>query len=757
MLLDGSQSAALNGLCSGDRIDLMDTIDSLRSQGINHLVSLPQIIVCGDQSSGKSSVLEAISGVPFPVKGNLCTRFPTELVLRRSPDVGATISIIPDHSRSASEKAGLAGFHEELKDLVGFPDLLEDAKSSMGISTHGKSFSKDILRVEISGPDRPHLTIVDLPGLIHSQTKNQSASDIELVQDVVQSYMKQPRSIILAVVSAKNDFANQIVLKLARAADPQGDRTMGVITKPDTLHAGSTSETLYVSLAQNQEVEFRLGWHVLRNMDSDSEKGKGTLTQRDALENGFFRVGVWAELPSTILGIEQLRRRLSKVLLSHIGSELPSLVKEIETKRSASYESLEKLGQPRITLSEQQLYLLGVSESFQKLVTSAVNANCNDRFFQNVDTDHGYQQRIRAVVQNLNTTFANDLLEKGRLHIINDGLAETPSSKDAAQISRSDYVDRIEAKMRRSKGRELPGLFDPMIVADLFREEAGPWEQLTRVHVRRVWRACKTFLKTVVEHVADTETCNALMQKIVDPQMANVMAVLEAKTGEILKSHQTIHPITYDNCFAEAARMIREDRKKAECASAVKKYFGVSTLDPRNVHVDLSKLVDAIVEGITELNTNRQTASEALDYMESYYKVALNRFIDDVAVEAIEVCLVSSLANVLSPTGVYKMSPDLVAMIAGESEDIQARRDQLVRQLDVLSKGAEICKGYVGTNFSDGGSSSFSDFESHPDASEYDTDPGQVPTPEPLSEAKPAFFSTWDQIRKESKTYKRGW
>ena len=74
--------------------------------------------------------------------------------------------------------------------------------------------------------------------------------------------MKEPRSVILAVVSAKNDFANQIILKLARDADPSGKRTLGVITKPDTLVPGSESETMFVSLAKNQNVEFRLGWHV---------------------------------------------------------------------------------------------------------------------------------------------------------------------------------------------------------------------------------------------------------------------------------------------------------------------------------------------------------------------------------------------------------------------------------------------------------------------------------------------------------------
>lgn len=208
---------------------MLDSVDQLRLQGINNYVSLPQIIVCGDQSSGKSSVLEAISGVSFPVSGNLCTRFPTELVLRRAPTISASVSIVPHDSRSESEQLSLRAFRERLDGFAGLPRLIESAKLAMGITTHGKAFAKDILRIEITGPDRPHLTIVDLPGLIHSATRYQSGSDVELIRDVVQGYMKQPRCIILAVVSAKNDFANQVVLKLARAVDKSGTRTLGVI------------------------------------------------------------------------------------------------------------------------------------------------------------------------------------------------------------------------------------------------------------------------------------------------------------------------------------------------------------------------------------------------------------------------------------------------------------------------------------------------------------------------------------------------
>ncbi|KAJ5193199.1 hypothetical protein N7449_009341 [Penicillium cf. viridicatum] len=217
-----------------DALEGLYSIDTLRSQGISHYVSLPQIIVCGDQSSGKSSVLEAISGVSFLVKS-----------------MGVRVSIVPHQSRSDAEQYSLGSFCEQLDRFDSLSNLMENAKAAIGISTHGKAFSNDLLRVKVSGPNRPYLTIVDLPGLIYSETRQQSAADVQLVQDVVQLYIGEPRSVILVVVSAKNDFANQIVLRLARDADPSGNRTLGVISKPDTLVPGSESEASFVSLAKN--------------------------------------------------------------------------------------------------------------------------------------------------------------------------------------------------------------------------------------------------------------------------------------------------------------------------------------------------------------------------------------------------------------------------------------------------------------------------------------------------------------------------
>ncbi|KAK4032160.1 P-loop containing nucleoside triphosphate hydrolase protein [Parachaetomium inaequale] len=160
-------SDALNRLCSKDHLVLLDSIDRLRLQGINNYISLPQIIVCGGQSSGKSSVLEAISGVSFPVKSNLCTRFPTELVLRKTPHAGACVSIVPHESRAEAERNALLAFRKELHRFDELPDLVERAKAEIGITidlTLQSSTSR----------------------LIHSETKKQTTADVQLIQDVVQ-------------------------------------------------------------------------------------------------------------------------------------------------------------------------------------------------------------------------------------------------------------------------------------------------------------------------------------------------------------------------------------------------------------------------------------------------------------------------------------------------------------------------------------------------------------------------------------------
>ncbi|KAJ5471962.1 hypothetical protein N7539_008531 [Penicillium diatomitis] len=684
MVLRNFHTEALRDLCNEEQLDLLNSIDTLRSQGISHYISLPQIIVCGDQSSGKSSVLEAISGVGFPVKSNLCTRFPTELVLRKHSHVGVRVSIVPHHTRSDIEQRSLSDFCEQLESFEGLPILIEKAKGAMGITTHGKAFSNDILRIEVSGPDRPHLTIVDLPGLIHSETKQQSAMDVQLVQDVVQSFMQEPRSIILAVVSAKNDFANQIVLKLARDADPSGRRTLGIITKPDTLVAGSESETMFVSLAKNQNVEFRLGWHVLKNMDMD--KGQWTLKQRDAEEHDFFSQGVWKDLPSSLVGIDSLRTRLSKVLLSQIATELPSLIREIEDKADHCRTRLQRLGEPRITIDEQKSYLLNISQSLQELVKAAIDGTYNDPFFGDANSTNGYHKRIRAMVQNSNEDFAERISRRGHYRRIcepNDG--QSPA-KHQVGVTREEYIKHISHLLRRTRGRELPGTFNPMIVRDLFLEQCSPWEQLTCCHTDGIWAAARKFLTLVVKHITDEATSAALIDEIIVPACDSIKKEIDIKTRELLEPHQRGHPITYNHYFTETLQKIRAERQEDQLAKTLRRFFGVDSLKEPY---------------ISEHSINLDQLLKSLLQQSEPDMVARKRFVDDIANEVVESRLMSTLSRIFSPMTVFDMPADLIVRIAGESKESQTIREQLNKELLILTKGSETCKRFVRTK-SDG-------------------------------------------------------
>ncbi|RDL37477.1 uncharacterized protein BP5553_04910 [Venustampulla echinocandica] len=262
------------------QLSLPDEIDKLRRSGISDHVSLPQIAVCGDQSSGKSSCLEAISGIPFPRKDTLCTRFATELVLRKSPTESVVVvkdsrvdrtAVTQSQQRSKKESQELANFQYTLESFDELPALIESAKVVLGLDKPGSGVSSDILRIEISGPTRPHLTVVDLPGLIHAKNDNEDDEDVdEVVSELVHSYMRRPRTIILAVVSALNDCALQAVLKRVKAVDPHGRRTMGLITKPDTLFKDSESEKDVVKLALNEVTNFRLVCSVPARPSSSS-------------------------------------------------------------------------------------------------------------------------------------------------------------------------------------------------------------------------------------------------------------------------------------------------------------------------------------------------------------------------------------------------------------------------------------------------------------------------------------------------------
>ena len=460
------QLPSLKALQTGEQMELLNIVDSLRAEGLGEITALPQLIVCGDQSSGKSSVLEAISGIPFPRKENTCTRFATEVILRRTPHSKISVSIVPSRDRKQADRKKLFNFRHQLSTPEDFPDLFDKAKNAM-LDVPGKSFSKDILKIEVCGPSQPQLTLVDLPGLIHShiEAEQQTPEDVTLVTELVSDYLKSPRSIILAIVSAKYDINVQVILNRAREVDPQGIRTLGIITKPDTLVIGSESEDAFVKLARNERVKFRLGWHVVKNLDSaHKESLKSTLETRNAEEKSYFKDSNFKSLPSHNVGIESLRAQLSKILFNQIRLELPRLVDDIEQRICTTRAAKDKLGPSRSSIDDQRAFLIQLSQTFQTICQAAVRGDYDNDFFRSDELPPGqvFQsdelsvKRLCANLMNKHFEFAENLRKQGCQWIIKEEAVGSGAFQfESRNRTRRQAIAAACILLKSGRGREV--------------------------------------------------------------------------------------------------------------------------------------------------------------------------------------------------------------------------------------------------------------------------------------------------------------
>lgn len=617
------------GLQTPEHEELLNLIDTLRAHGISQYIDLPQVIVCGDQSSGKSSVLEAISGLRFPTKDNLCTRFATELILRRGTTPNITVTIVPDAACSEEESQELSKFKSPSSSIDDFASIVKSAEKAMGLDNPTTVFSKHVLRVELCGPSQPNLTLVDLPGIFWAGDENQSDDDAAVVQAMVKSYMVKSRSIILAVVSAKSDLAMQIITRLAREIDPQGLRTLGIITKPDLLFAGSDSEAAFVKLAKNENIYFKLGWHVLKNRDYNTKDT--TREERDAAETEFFSSRVWSSaLSKTQLGINNLRPRLSRVLLGQILCELPSLVKDVENELKLCKDRLRALGDSRGTLAQQRTYMLNASQCFVELMKAAIGGAYVHVFFGNPETNVGYDKRLRAVVQATLSALAEQMRLQGHAQeIVTKEPAKKPDNQSGPQIiTREAYLDSVSNLMCRSQGCELPGLFNPAIVGDLFFNQSRPWQHILHDTEEKLVLAAKIAVTLIVEHACDLATSDGIMRYIIRPNMESILSELHAKVEEILKPHMGGHPITLNHYFTDNLQKKREQTYRHAMSKKLEGFFGVDPESDKTMtrsHMpsfDIRDLLSALTAQ-TEVDMNRFACTEAINAMEAYYKVSI--------------------------------------------------------------------------------------------------------------------------------------
>ncbi|KAF2750588.1 hypothetical protein M011DRAFT_395462 [Sporormia fimetaria CBS 119925] len=701
----------LEQLQSAKHIALLDAIDQLREQpGVRHYdINVPQLIVCGDQSSGKSSVLEGITGLRFPTKEGTCTTFATEVQLRREVEVSIMCTIIPGASRSDAQRLELRKWSKAYKDptTFDFGKLIEEARSRMTFGTvlNATTFFEDILSIRYRGPKVPTLTIVDLPGLIQSDPTGRNSRIVDQVHGLVDKYMQDQNVIVLAVVSARNDLENQSVFKKIEQFDPEYKRSLGIITKPDVLDAGSESEAKILKLARNQYRTLDLGWHVLRNRGYGEEKLSGR--ERDAKERNFFATGTWKTLPKSSVGIDTLIPKLSDLLLNHICKELPKVTKAMRDAITSTETEIASLGKPRDTDGEQRYYLMQSAERFQKLTDNALVGVYRDKFFDAFSVEGKRSVRLRTRVQNLNIEFASVMHRKGHTWTILDEEEDEESEdeldcqimfpdadaecedlfQEPLEISREAFLEaNIKEYVQNSRPAGLTSVVNSWVISEVFSEQSRPWDKIAKLHLARVFGAVKGYINAALSSILDAKTCDMLLLQEVVPQLDKRWEMVQAKLEELLTPFRQLDPLDYDPMFLYKLHKRRAQRYEPQLADEPAPGRSMTNGQPQ-----------LLAEG-----GHNYTNADILDWVQTYYQVAILTFINNVASLAVENCLVSKLSDIFSPSLVLNMSVEMVATIASESEDTRTQRTEAKKRLAVLKDSKrvldiQVCNTRTGT------------------------------------------------------------
>uniref|UniRef100_A0A3P9Q466 Interferon-induced GTP-binding protein Mx n=1 Tax=Poecilia reticulata TaxID=8081 RepID=A0A3P9Q466_POERE len=323
----------------------IDLIDSLRSLGVEKDLNLPAIAVIGDQSSGKTSVLEALSGVVLPRGSGIITRCPLELKMKRRKE-----------GQDWYGKISYQEFEEELNDPAIVEKIIREAQDEMaGV---GVGICDDLITLEIASPDVPDLTLIDLPGIARVAVKGQPENITDQIKRLIDKFIRKQETIILVVVPSNVDIATTEALKMAQQVDPDGERTLGILTKPDLVDKG-TEETV-VEIVNNKLIQLKKGYMIVKCRGQKEITEKVSLTEAIEREKDFFKNHPYFHTlyNKELATIPILAKNLTIELVHHIEKSLPGLEEQIDEKLKQTQMELDRYGDKLPSDSAERLVFL---------------------------------------------------------------------------------------------------------------------------------------------------------------------------------------------------------------------------------------------------------------------------------------------------------------------------------------------------------------------------------------------------------------
>ncbi|XP_030059681.1 interferon-induced GTP-binding protein Mx3 [Microcaecilia unicolor] len=437
----------------------IDLIDSLR---IEKDLSLPAITVIGDQGSGKSSVLEALTGVALPRGSGIVTRCPLELKLIKA--------------KIGQGWSGKISYSDVMKKLRS-PSDVEDAiiNAQNAIAGNGLQICEDFICLEIISTNVPDLTLIDLPGIARVAVGDQPRDIGDQIKKVIQKYIKRRETINLVVMPCNVDIATTEALAMAREVDLNGERTLGILTKPDLIDKGT--ENYVMKIMSNSVIPLKKGYKIVKCRGQQDISD--SLSVKDAIqkEESFFKDHKYFSslLDEGKATIPILAEALTTELVNHIYKSLPDLKRQINSKMREAMEELE-FYRTEIPESEDAVF-----EYLMRKISNFTQDICN--------ATKGEEKLLDANTPRLFRTVRN--------HFEN-WQKDLDASTKQLDITLEDNLKKFDSKYR---GRELPGYINyqtfEMIVRNHIQELRVPALESGRILIGIVE---ETFLKYSTKH-----------------------------------------------------------------------------------------------------------------------------------------------------------------------------------------------------------------------------------------------------------------
>ncbi|XP_039517432.1 dynamin-1a isoform X3 [Pimephales promelas] len=296
-----------------DLIPLVNRMqDAFSAIGQNAELDLPQIAVVGGQSAGKSSVLENFVGKDFLPRGSgIVTRRPLVLQLINCPTEYAEF------------------LHCKGKKFTDFDEVRQEIEAETDrVTGQNKGISPVPINLRVYSPNVLNLTLVDLPGMTKVPVGDQPADIEHQIRDMLMQFVTKDNCLLLAVSPANSDLANSDALKIAKEVDPQGQRTIGVITKLDLMDEGTDAR----DILENKLLPLRRGYIGVVNRSQKDIDGKKDINAAMAAERKFFLSHPSYRHLADRMGTPFLQKTLNQQLTNHIRDTLPALRAKLQSQ-----------------------------------------------------------------------------------------------------------------------------------------------------------------------------------------------------------------------------------------------------------------------------------------------------------------------------------------------------------------------------------------------------------------------------------------